>query len=95
MKINYTWKHVDRSEAAESYCDKKISRIEKYIHKIVSCDISFELIHGEIHANLNLNADSNFFNAQYKAKDIYTCIDGLEDKILAQVSKHHSKMSSH
>ncbi|MCC5813990.1 MAG: ribosome-associated translation inhibitor RaiA [Leptospira sp.] len=95
MNINYTWKHLDRSEAAETYCDEKMDRTTKFVHKIVSCEISFETIHGEIHANMKLHADSTFFNAHNTNKDIYACIDGLEDKILAQVSKHHDKMSKH
>jgi len=95
MKINYTWKHIDRSIPAEEYSDEKIDRVSKFLHKIVSCDISFETIHGEIHANMNLHGDGNFFNAHNTNKDIYACIDGLEDKIQAQVSKHHDKMSKH
>ncbi len=95
MKINYTWKHLDRSESAEAYCDSKMERIIKYVHTIVSCEISFEMVHGQIQANLKLHADSQKFNAHNSGKDIYTCIDGLEDKILSQVSKHHDKMSKH
>jgi len=95
MKLKYTWKHLDHSDAAEKYCDEKMGRIHKYVQTVVSCDISFELIHGEINANLNLHADSTFFNAHNSNKDIYACIDGLEDKILSQVSKHHDKRSKH
>jgi putative sigma-54 modulation protein len=95
MKINYTWKHLDRSEAAESYADEKLERVTKFLKKIVSCDLSFESIHGEIHANMNLHADSSQFNAHASQKDIYACIDTLEDKIVSQVSKHHDKMSRH
>lgn len=95
MKIKYTWKHLDHSEAAEKYADEKLRRIMKYVHNVISCDVSFEKIHGEINANLNLHADQNTFNAQNKDKDIYTCIDGLEDKIERQLSKFHSKRSSH
>lgn len=95
MKINYTWKHLDRSEAAESYASEKLDRVSKYIQKIISFDVSFEAIHGEIHANLKLQADGQSFNAHNQSKDIYACIDGLEDKILSQVSKHHDKKSQH
>ncbi len=95
MKINYTWKHLDRSIPAEEYCDEKIDRVGKFVHKMVSCDISFETVHSEIHANMNLHADGSFFNAHNKAKDIYACIDGLEDKIQSQLSKHHDKNHNH
>ncbi|TGN11747.1 ribosome hibernation-promoting factor, HPF/YfiA family [Leptospira ilyithenensis] len=94
MKINYTWKHLDRSEAAETYGNEKLERVTKYVGKVLSCEVSFETIHGEIHANLKLNADGNHFNAHNESKDIYACIDGLEDKILSQVGKHHDKKSS-
>lgn len=95
MKISYTWKHLDRSEAAETYANEKLERITKYVQKIVSCEVSFESIHGVIHANLNLNADGTHFNAHNEEKDVYVCIDGLENKILSQVSKHHDKKSHH
>ncbi len=95
MKIKYTWKHLDRSEAAETYSNEKFERVTKFVQKVISCDVTFESIHGEIHANLNLNADGNHFNAHNQNKDIYVCIDGLEDKILSQVSKLHDKKSHH
>jgi putative sigma-54 modulation protein len=95
MKIKYTWKHLDRSEAAETYSNEKLERVNKFVQKVISADVSFESIHGEIHANFNLNADGNHFNAHNQNKDIYVCIDGLEDKILSQVSKVHDKKSHH
>lgn len=95
MKINFSWKHVDRSEAAEKYAVEKMDRVSKYLHHIEACDLSFEKIHGEVHANAKLHADASYFNAQNTAKDIYPCIDGLEDKLISQVSKHHDKKHTH
>ncbi|MCB1193009.1 MAG: ribosome-associated translation inhibitor RaiA [Leptospiraceae bacterium] len=94
MKIVYTWKHIDRSEAAENYANDKLERMTKYLHKIVSCDVSFESVHGEINVNMNLHADQSTFNAHNKDKDIYACIDGLEDKIERQLEKFHDKKTS-
>ncbi|GBF49642.1 sigma 54 modulation protein /30S ribosomal protein S30ea [Leptospira ryugenii] len=95
MKIKYTWKHLDRSEAAESYATEKLERVTKFVQTVINCDVSFESIHGEIQANLNLNADGSHFNAHNQNKDIYACIDGLESKIISQVSKIHDKKSKH
>ncbi|MCB1180115.1 MAG: ribosome-associated translation inhibitor RaiA [Leptospiraceae bacterium] len=95
MKITYTWKHLDHSQAAEEYADSKLERISKYVHKIISCEVSFEKVHGDITANFNLHADGSTFNAHNTNKDIYACIDGLEDKIERQLSKFHSKRAAH
>ena len=95
MKIKFTWKHIDHSDAAEKYAEEKLERVTKYLHKIVNTDVIFELIHGKVNANLNIHADNTTFNAQNTEKDIYACIDGLEDKILRQVEKHHDKKHSH
>lgn len=95
MKIVYNWKNLDHSGAAEDYAGKKLERVSKYIQKLVSMEISFEQVHGLISANLNLAADGSKFNAQHEDKDIYACIDGLEDKIVKQVSKHHDKKAAH
>ncbi|TGK18597.1 ribosome-associated translation inhibitor RaiA [Leptospira fluminis] len=95
MKIVFTWKNIDRSTAAEDYASKKLERISKYVQKVVSLEISFEQVHGAVNANLNLAADGNKFNAHNEDKDIYVCLDGLEDKIVKQVSKHHDKKAAH
>ncbi|PJZ68949.1 ribosomal subunit interface protein [Leptospira perolatii] len=95
MKIVYTWKNLDHSGAAEDYANKKLERVSKYVQKVVACEISFDQIHGSVVANLNLAADGNKFNAQNEDKDIYACIDGLENKIVKQVSKHHDKKATH
>ena len=63
MKIKYTWKHLDHSAAAEEYATKKLERINKYLHKITSCDVSFQMVHGEIHINMNVRGDQSTFNA--------------------------------
>lgn len=94
MKIKYTWKHMDTSPASEEYADKKLEKINKYVHNIISCEVSFEMIHGQVHANLKLHADHANFNAHNMDKDIYACIDGLEDKIERQLSKFHDKKST-
>lgn len=95
MKIKYTWKHLDQSAAAESYAQKKLERFSKYVNQVISCDVSFEKVHGEINANCNLHADNAQFNAHNTHKDIYACIDGLEDKMEHQLSKYHDKKASH
>ena len=95
MKINYTWKHLDHSNAAEEYANSKLERITKYVHKIISCEVTFEMVHDVIQANFNLHADNNTFNAHNSNKDIYACIDGLEDKVERQLSKFHDKKSAH
>lgn len=95
MKIKYTWKHVDRSEAAEDYATKKLDRVTKYLHKVVSCEVSFQMVHGEITANMNVVGDNSSFNAHNTSKDIYACIDGLEDKIERQLNRFHDKKAAH
>lgn len=95
MNINFTWKHIDHSDAAEAHARDKVQKLEKYLHKIISCEVSFELIHGEVSANINLNADGTTFNAHNSEKDIYTCIDNLITKMDHQLGKHHDKKSKH
>jgi putative sigma-54 modulation protein len=95
MKIKYTWKHLDHSTAAEEYADKKLERMNKFVDKVISTDVSFEKIHGEIHANINFHADNSTFNAHNTDKDIYACIDGLEEKLMRQLNRYHDKKSAH
>ena len=95
MKIKYTWKHLDRSESAEEYASKKLERISKYVHKITSCEVSFEMVHNEIKVNMNLAADNSVFNAHDVNKDIYSAIDGLDSKIERQLNRFHDKKVAH
>jgi putative sigma-54 modulation protein len=94
MKIRYTWKHMDTSPASEEYANQKMEKMTKYVQNVISCDLSFEMIHGEIHANLNLHADHSNFHAHNSNKEIHACIDGLETKIERQLSKYHDKKAT-
>lgn len=94
MKIKHTWKHMDRSDAAEEYADKKLEKLGKYLHSVVSCEVSFELIHGSVNMNVNIHADHTSFNAHNANKDIYACIDELDEKLVRQLEKHHDKKSA-
>ena len=95
MNINFTWKHIDHSDAAEAHARDKVQKLEIYLHKIISCDVSFELIRGEENAIINLNADGSTFSAHNTEKDIYTCIDGMIAKMDHQLGKFHDKKTSH
>ena len=94
MNIIYSWRHMASSKAAEEYCTEKISRVEKYLHKVQNVEVTFESINNEIHTHFKTYADGQYFNADNTNKDIYTCIDGLESKIIKQVRRFNDKKHS-
>ena len=85
MKIKFTWKHLDRSEATEEYANDKLGRLKKYVHEVTKSELSFEKVHGNITAVFNMHTD----------KEIHACIDGIEEKLEHQLSHHHDKRAKH
>ncbi|HRG46827.1 MAG: ribosome-associated translation inhibitor RaiA [Leptospiraceae bacterium] len=95
MKIKFTWKHLDRSEATEEYANDKLGRLKKYVHEVTKSELSFEKVHGSITAVFNMHADKVDFNAHNTDKEIHACIDGIEEKLEHQLSHHHDKRAKH
>ncbi len=91
--------HVSITEPLRVYAQKKISKIEKYFDHIQ--DVTVELHVHEVaeervrqEASVIVHASGAALKATHKTGDMYASIDGVYDKIAAQLKKHKEKLKA-
>ncbi|MFN3966384.1 MAG: ribosome hibernation-promoting factor, HPF/YfiA family [Endomicrobiia bacterium] len=95
MKIEIAARHVEVSKPLKEYAEKKISRLEKYLHKIENVKLKFEVEKYRHIAELKIHGDRNIFKAKEVSTDLYSSIDLVVDKIERQIQKFKEKIKSH
>lgn len=95
MELDFYWKHMQSSPATEEYASKKFSKLDKYLHKIISSNMSTELVNGKKKVKLTISADGESFVAESENDDINTCIDQVEEKMGTQLRRYHAKNVRH
>jgi putative sigma-54 modulation protein len=94
LEINITGRHVTLTKGIKQYAEKKLRKIEDYF--------DFKE-HGELHviievqkyrhmAEAVLASKWHKFSARVETKDMYSSIDMIEDKLLAQIKKQKDKL---
>ena len=94
MKFSITGRHVTLTKSIKAYAQKRFEKVEEYFDFKES---------GELHviievqkyrhiAEANLHSKKHEFSAKVETKDMYSSIDMLETKLMAQVKKHKDRL---
>ena len=95
MKIQVRGKHLDVTEALQSYVEKKIGRLEKYFHAPSNQTVTVTLsVIKDLHAvEVTMPLDGFVIRAEEKSGDMYASIDLVSDKLEKQIEKNKSKLN--
>lgn len=95
MQIELTGHGVDITPALRDYVNEKIGRIKRHFEQLISVHVVMHLDKIAHRVEATINASQKRFHAEYSADDMYAAIDGLADRLDAQVRKHKEKVSDH
>lgn len=95
MKIIITGRHFDISEDLSQYADKKLSKLEKYFHKLIDINVIMFMEKHLHKIEAVINGDGMRFHATEEAGDMYSSVDMLVKSLEKQVVKHKEKHSEH
>ena len=97
MKAIVKAHHVSITDALKSYAEKKIEKIERYFDHIQEIvielhvnDVSQESVRQV--AGVIVRASGTVLKAEHKSADMYASIDGVYDKMAAQLKKYKEKL---
>ena len=90
--------HVEVTPALEHYVKQKLDKLSTiFINKVTTIHVVLT-VEKYVHtadAEVKIAGDQNRIFASATSKDLYESIDELEKKLMAQVSKYHSKLVDH
>jgi putative sigma-54 modulation protein len=86
---------VDVTDALRDYVSTKLTKIERHFDHMtdVHCVLTVEKLAHKAEATIHLSGGT--LHAEATAADMYAAIDGLTDKLDAQVRKHKEKATDH
>jgi putative sigma-54 modulation protein len=95
MKNNYTFKHLDHSEALETYTGDKLDMIGKFLLRDGHSQISYSKFKGEFTVEISVNTKQKYFRAVATCDDPYVAVDFCIDKLEKQFLKVRKQLQNH
>jgi putative sigma-54 modulation protein len=95
MKLNFAFKHLDRSEALEDYTLKQMQEISRFLLKEGMGQVSLSKKNHQFCVEISVNTKQKYFKAQAQHLDAYQAVDLVVDKLQSQFLKLKSRLKSH
>ena len=96
MQINVKGKHLEITEAIDSYVRKKAERLVRYFDKVQSIDCVIEKEHNGYHVEFIVDVEHHEdFIVNYRDADLYAAIDLAVDREARVISEHKKRTRDH
>ncbi|MGZ3742854.1 MAG: ribosome hibernation-promoting factor, HPF/YfiA family [Pseudobdellovibrionaceae bacterium] len=95
MKLNYTFKHLDHSDALVGYTEEKLEEVGKFLLKEGYGNVYYSKIKSEFCVEVTVNTREKYFKATSYNLDIYTAVDMVVEKLEKQFIKTRKIMQTH
>ena len=95
MKVEFTFKHVDASEALMEYARERCEKLERFelnpmgIHFIVS------MLKHECTVDVHVDEGRRKFKANATSDDFYRSVEMVMNKLIRQMSKDKRRVKGH
>ncbi len=88
MRISYTFRNMESSDAIKNYASEKIGKIQKYMRAPLHAELTFSTERHLHRVDMTLTGDSHQYAGHGQSEDMYATIDQVVDKIDRQVRDH-------
>jgi putative sigma-54 modulation protein len=97
MRFQFSFKHMDSSEALKNYAEGKLRQeIQKFATKPVDCHLTFSVDRHNHTTHLSFNGGDGFmFQVDHTCTDMYGSVDHVVDKLETQLRKQKEKIKHH
>lgn len=95
MKMTFTFKHLDHSDALENYSREKIEEISRFLLKQGHGQFVFSKVKNVFCVEASMNTKLKFFRASSEQEDIYNAVDEVVAKLEKQFLKMRKQRQHH
>lgn len=95
MNLAITFKQMESSDALKTYAQEKLDRLDKMLDAPGEATLVLSVEKIRHIAEINLISDKLRINAKEEAETMYFALDGLADKLQAQIKKNKEKARRH
>lgn len=85
MRVAFTFRHMESSDALKEYAEEKIGKLQKLLRAPIEATVVVSL-EKHLHClDVSVNAGGKHYHAKEESEDMYASIDLAMDKIGRQV----------
>ena len=95
MELTVTGRQVDVTAPMREYVKSKLDRIAKHFDQLLAVHVILGVEKLAQNAEATINVSGKTFHAEAQGQDAYAAIDGLVDKLDAQIKKHKERITDH
>lgn len=95
MKLNYTFKHLDYSEALTGFTNEKLEELGRFLLREGHGNVYFSKQSHEFCVEVSINTRERYFKASAYGADIYAAVDSCCDKLEKQFLKVAKQYKNH
>lgn len=95
MKIDYSFKHLDASQALMGYTEERLAKIEKFEIKPMDVHVVYSMQRHECMIEVTVLEGRRKFKATSVSTDFYRAVDNMINKLTRQMAKDKTKLKYH
>ena len=85
MRIAFTFRHMESSDAIKSYASEKLAKLQKYMRAPLDAEVTVSKERHHHQVEVVLRSDGHTYVATQQSEDMYASIDLVADTIDRQV----------
>lgn len=92
MKMNFTGKNMEVTDALRDVTEKKLGKLEKFFQTDISGNVTFSTEKNRKIIEVTINLPGTILRAEESSDDMYASIDKTVDVLERQIRKHKTKL---
>lgn len=92
MELLITGRQLEVTSPLREYVRGKFERLSRHFDHVLDVKVILGVDKRDQHAEATINLSGKTLHAEASALDVYAAIDGLVDKLDAQVKKHKERI---
>ena len=94
MKIIYTGRNIELTEALKDITASKLEKVEKYFEKDIETQVTYEVQNNSETIEITINLPGTILRAEESTPDMYESLDRAVHKLERQIRKQKTKLLS-
>ncbi|MGM0577204.1 MAG: ribosome hibernation-promoting factor, HPF/YfiA family [Myxococcota bacterium] len=95
MKVSFTFRHMDSTEALKTHTLDKLEKLERYEDRELAINTIFDVVKFNKNVEFQVTGNGQTFVASETREDMYEAIDLAVDKLDRQLNKDKNKRKHH
>lgn len=92
MKLNFTGKNIEVTEALKDVTEKKLGKLDKYFQGDVEGNVVYSVERNRKIIEITINLPGTILRAEEYSDDMYAAVDKAVDILERQIRKHKTKL---